>query len=471
MKPSVLIVGMGDTGAALAERLCDNWEVRAIDVALEPLRRESLAGCKLLHQGDGSSRLVLRSAGLQEAHTAVACTDSDEVNLEVMRLAREEFGLRSLYATMMDAGREPDYRALGVQVVDRHESCSALLESRIEGRKVATSIGLGQGEIVEVEVLANSAVIGQRLAQLSPRRWLVGAVYRGGELIVPHGDTVLREGDRVLLIGEPDILSAIATHIGAGAAKFPMHYGSKIVMLESPGLVGMLGEAHHLLDNSAARQMELVLPAGREPPVELLRCCDEAGYALRVVESADGSPSGLAEAAALRDAAVVVLEPEPLPLTCRLGLRRSRTVKFIDLLTSPVLIPRGTSPYRRVMLALTELPFSTRATQLAIDLVRTMGGQLTLGVVHQPELVVGSQLGPEIEQRRAAIEKLAGMYHLELRVEQLHGNPIHTVVQRSRELDLVVLHYRRGRRSGLTDPDVAQNLIHRAHCSVMVMPD
>ena len=38
------------------------------------------------------------------------------------------------------------------------------------------------------------------------------------------------------------------------------------------------------------------------------------------------------------------------------------------------------------------------------------------------------------------------------------------------DFDLLVLPYRRKRRSSLTRPDVGQNLLHRARCSVLVMP-
>jgi len=48
---------------------------------------------------------------------------------------------------------------------------------------------------------------------------------------VPHGDTVIQKGDRVVVIGDPAILPSIATHIGSGESEFPRHYGSNIVAL------------------------------------------------------------------------------------------------------------------------------------------------------------------------------------------------------------------------------------------------
>jgi len=97
-------------------------------------------------------------------------------------------------------------------------------------------------------------------------------------------------------------------------------------------------------------------------------------------------------------------------------------------------------------------------------------GELHLGVAHQPLIVEGTEHREQVDKRRREIEKLAGLYHVKVRADVVEGNPIYELVRMSRDYDLLVLPYPRGRRSFLTRPDVALNIIHRAHCSVMVMP-
>jgi Trk K+ transport system NAD-binding subunit/nucleotide-binding universal stress UspA family protein len=475
MKPRVIIVGAHETGANLARRMCAAWDVSVVDSDAEVLASELLSECLSVLQGDGTSALVLDRAGAGGAHALVAVTGEDGVNLEVLRVAGREFEIENLYAVLEDSETEPRYRELGVELVDRSQACSALLESRIERRKVATNIGLGRGEIMEVEVLANSSVIGYRLADLRPRQWLVGAVYRDGELIVPHGDTVLQEGDRVVIIGNPEILSSIATLIGAGESEFPLHYGANIVALGTAETLPLLDEVAYLLQSTAARQLELVLPRGQQPPSGLMGRCRELGLPVAVTPRPEEASQALVAEAALGDVGLQVLAPRPLPALARVGLRRSSTVKLVDLLSSPVLVGRGSFPYERVLLVLAELPFHQRAAQVAFDLVRKIGARkigarLTLGVVHQPELVVGAEMREEVEERRRQLENLASMYHLEVELRVLEGNPIRQVVQVSGEYQLLVLPYQRRRSSFLTRPDVAQNLIHQARCSVLAMP-
>ncbi len=447
MKPRILIVGAGDIGAHLATRLCDSWEVSVLDVDQAALDSELLSGCATRHAGDGTSALVLRDAGAEQADTLVAATDSDEVNLEVLKLAHDRFEIDSLYAVMQGHEFEAQYRDLpDVELVDSNQAASALVASRLQRRKVATSIGLGEGEIIEVEVLANSSVIGSTLAELSPRKWLVGAVYRDGELIVPHGDTRLAEGDRVVIIGEPEVLGAIATHIGAGESRFPLHYGSNLVALEGPDLAAMQPELDYLIENSAAFALDLLnLNGGDRETAERL-------------------------VAAKRDAGVIALSPRPLDLLGRIGLRRTDTARLLDMAISPVLIPRGSFPYRRLVLGLYEAPYSPEAAQMAIDVARTLKAELTLAVVFQPELVVGSVARQEMDHARRQVEDLARLYHLEMEVTELSGNPIQELLGAAKNADLLMLPYRRQQKASLTRPDVGQNLLHRAPCSTMVMP-
>ena len=471
MKPRILIVGAGDIGAHLARRLCESWEVAVLDRDPAALETPLLAAVQTRLAGDGTSALVLKQAGAEQADTLVAATDDDEVNLEVLTLARERFDIENLYAVMQGDAFEARYRELSdVEVVDSNQACSALLESRLERRKVATNIGLGEGEIIEVEVLANSSVIGYRLADLHPRRWLVGAVYRDGRLIVPHGDTVLLEGDRVVLIGEPEILGAIANHIGAGESRFPLHYGSNVVVIDSPGVATHLEELRYLLQHTAALTLELLTTGGKDPTPATTAALEEYGIPHTVSREQADTPDALARRAALKDAGILALEPRGQDLWSRIGVRRTATVRLMDKVRSPVLICRGSHPYQRALLCLHEAPFQLETAQLAIDLARTLEGSLTLAVVHQPDLVEGSAARKELDDARREVEDLCRLYHLELAVLELEGNPIQQTLAACKDFDLLVLPYRRNQRASLTRPDVGQNLIHRAPCSVLIMP-
>ncbi len=476
MKPTIFVAGLGETGSELALRLALDWQVVGIDPDEEAIlglaERQPEGGEIQLHTGDTTSALVLRKADVEGAHAVVACTGSDEVNLEVLRLSRELFKIENLVALMYELDAEEAYRAEGVEIVSQDLACVALLESRVErGERVATGVGLGRGEIVEIEVLPNSSVIGHPLMDLCPRRWLIGAVYRDGKLIVPHGDTVIEAGDRVLIIGDPEILPSVATLIRSGRSEFPVQFGTRVMGLSGRNLEWVVPETGYLIQSTRAENFEVIAAPAHDKRVKrLAEMCKQEGIPFGASRSEDDTVESMVCTAVQRDIGLLVLPPEQPSLLARIGLARTATSRVIDQVSSPVIISRGTFPYRKVMLVLAELPFQARAAQVAIDLVRLLEAELVLGVVYQPDLVAGSQLRTEVEQRRREVESLAGMYHVEMKQVTLEGNPIRQVVEASKDYDLLVLPYRKGRKAFLTRPDVGLNIVHGAHCTVMVMP-
>jgi len=476
MRPKILIAGIGETGSELVQRLCLDWEVVVVDRDADALGQVDGIDCGAAkitaHLGDATSALVLRKMGVGAAHAAVACTGSDEVNLEFLRIARDDLGIENLFALMYSLDWEEQYRAAGVERISQDYACAAILEARVQrGQKVATGVGLGEGEIVEVEVLPNSSVIGRPLAELRPRRWLVGAVYRDRALIVPHGDTVLEDGDRVLIIGDPEILPSIATLIRTGESEFPLQYGSHVVSIFNAKTQEVLDEAAYLIESTRAEILEVVACNANQKELDaLVETCERRGVPCESSCTAGSTAQSLVEEARHRDVGVLILPNEPMSFWARIGLRTTQTGRLFQHLHSPVLISRRSHPYRRILIALAELPFHTTAAQLAIDIARMVGAELHLAVVHQPEIVAGAELKQEVEQQRREIENLAGMYHVKIRTQVMHGNPIREVIEQSRNYELVVLPYRRGRKAFLTRPNVGLNLIHLCACSVLVMP-
>ncbi|NIR41127.1 MAG: TrkA family potassium uptake protein, partial [Actinobacteria bacterium] len=59
--------------------------------------------------GDGSSELILRRAGLEEADALVAASDDDDRNVEAVKIALD-VGLLRVVAVAADPDRVADYR-------------------------------------------------------------------------------------------------------------------------------------------------------------------------------------------------------------------------------------------------------------------------------------------------------------------------------------------------------------------------
>ena len=80
---------------------------------------------------------------------------------------------------------------------------------------------------------------------MQPKSWLVAAIYRNGKLLVPHGETIIRAGDEVVVVGEPEILDRELSFLRGGQILFPSQYGIRIGVIDGendPELIAQLVE-------------------------------------------------------------------------------------------------------------------------------------------------------------------------------------------------------------------------------------
>jgi len=467
LKQRIVIAGFGRTGRHLASRLSREWDVSAVD--LDPA---CAGGAAALTTGDATSALVLERAGMGEARAAAACTSSDEVNLEFLSLARERFGVLHLFALMRDPANEPRYKGLGAQAVERAESSARALSQRVPStHAVPIGVGLGRGEVVEVEVLPGSGVLGKPLSTLHPRSWLVAAVYRGEQIIVPHGDTLLEPGDRVLLAGDPEIIPSIAGLIRGGESEFPLQHGTNVVMFCHPAWERNIGEFAYLVGHTKAKGLDAISCRADERSVQALvaECADRGIPCESTCDAGDSRVTLIAEVGR-RDVGILVLPDDPIGVLASLGIRRARIARIVSLLDSPVVVSRGTFPYARILLVVSGHGFSHAAIRVAVDAARVFGAQLHVALVHEPEMVVGTDARKEVESRGREVDRIAEIYRLPLVRHVLEGNIVRAVVPLTDRFDLVVVPYRARRRAILVRPDAEANLIHRCKCSVMIVP-
>ena len=73
---------------------------------------------------------------------------------------------------------------------------------REESRELKTNLEKGGGALEQIRIAVSSPAMGKQVKDLDlPREVLLGPVTRGKDLIIPHGETELWEGDRVTLMG------------------------------------------------------------------------------------------------------------------------------------------------------------------------------------------------------------------------------------------------------------------------------
>lgn len=113
--------------------------------------------------------------------------------------------------TLLEAG---DTLVLAVERPEVAERVRALL---IDGRGLPRGHDTRHGEYV---LPATAPAVGRRIADLGlPRDCLVIGLIREGHDVIPHGDTVLQAGDRILVVAEAEDLPDVAVCVLGPAAE------------------------------------------------------------------------------------------------------------------------------------------------------------------------------------------------------------------------------------------------------------
>ncbi len=202
----VVIIGGGNIGLFVAKGLekLGSMKIRLIEA--DRKRSEFVAEeleRTIVLQGDGLDRAILREAGVEDAETVVAVTDNDQVNVLASVVAKRE-GARHSMALINDPDYGPVSEAVGVDrfIDPRATTISTILQHIRRGRiKGVYSLFDGAAELIDAVALETSLLVNKPLreAQL-PEGVMVGAVIRDGDVKMPTGDTVIKAGDRIVLM-------------------------------------------------------------------------------------------------------------------------------------------------------------------------------------------------------------------------------------------------------------------------------
>lgn len=476
----VIVVGSGGTTRELLRRLGELWDVTVVDP--DPARLENARGIRDFEGfvGDGSSSLVLRRAGLDTADALVAASNDDDVNLEAVRIAQDA-GLLRVIALAEDPERLPDYRALQVNVYAPDQLSARHVEVMLEPRRVtSTAFAQGKAEAVEFVVAPDSPVRGKRLRQLHSNTWVVAAVLRGDELIVPHGSTKFEAGDRVTVVGAAADYAGIVDTFTSGESRFPLDFGRKVaVALDSAeDLDVAVSEAMSLVRNSQAEKLMVVhrnaateRDPGRAQEIgQLLEKLETKSDGVAVdLRAVDGPPAQMLVRLADTESVGVVAVAAPRGGDILGRVRTTRTLNMYGRCGVPLLLCRGRHPYSSILVPARRTVSGEAAGRAAIDVARTSGATLVGISVVPPTFVSGPE---DVEDARVAaawLREEAAVQDVNVRRRVRRGNPVRVMEELSAGTSLLVL--------TLPElpvfpwrPGITGHLVRRVPSSVLLVP-
>jgi trk system potassium uptake protein TrkA len=219
-RQSVTIIGGGDVGLRLAQRLDASSQVQLRIIERERPRGEILAARlrrALVLQGDGTDLGLLEAEDIGRSDVLVSVIDNDEKNLLTSLLGRQ-LGVRRVITRVSKPSNLRLFERVGVDVaISARGAAVASVLHQVEGGQTSLLAVLEQGEgrILELEVPAQFA--GRALRELElPRDSIVGTILRGTRAIVPRGTDRLQAGDHLLIFSTRAAADHVRTFFSAG---------------------------------------------------------------------------------------------------------------------------------------------------------------------------------------------------------------------------------------------------------------
>lgn len=204
----IVIIGLGTIGRTILKSLTDEGghTITIIDEDKNKIEQLIEKYDVMGVVGNGACVDIQREAKMKNADLAIVMTNSDELNVFVCLVAKT-LGVKNTIARV----RNPAYRKqiadmkedLGISMVVNPERETANeIFNLISLPSIAQVDRFANGKVLLVEIVAEAgcSLIGESLISLGhmlTTKVLICAVQRGDQVIIPKGNFVIREGDRI----------------------------------------------------------------------------------------------------------------------------------------------------------------------------------------------------------------------------------------------------------------------------------
>ena len=224
----VVIVGAGKLGYTIAELLSgEQMEVVVIDRDENQLTAVKNSLDVLTIVANGASPITMEDPDVGGADVFIAVTAVDEVNMVACILAKKH-GARHTIARIRDMqfiSEAKDYlkKNFDIDLMLNPEVIAAQEIYRILMTPAALDVDEfagGKIRLFEAKIRRDSPVADIPLKKLTlPKGVLAGLIFRQRQMIIPHGDDMLKQHDNAYFIGLSDAIEKFSANFAGSDAK------------------------------------------------------------------------------------------------------------------------------------------------------------------------------------------------------------------------------------------------------------
>ena len=435
----VIIVGAHGEAKELINRISSGWSISVIDLDQEKLRNFTTKRQIEKIQGDATSSLVLKKAGLEHTTAVITLTLNDEVNLEVLKIAKQNEIIR-LSSVINDSSNSDIYKNLGVEVVEPDTLLARRFEHILEPRRVVSqAFAGGRAEAIEIEISSDSPVRGKKLREIGSDYYIVGALFRKGKVIIPHGDTEIQTGDLVTIVLQSGAFSNVINLFSGSESRFPLEFGKNIlVVLENEENLKNLSESEFYTRNTKATSLSVLT---REDLFDNnLESTDDTFKAILKDQEFE---MHFKNKISTKDIESFVSDSSigTIFYSVEEGMSKSKIKSLINISNksnTPVLFSKSTYPYKTIGILINDDFGETSSNSVAFDLAASLSASLTAVNVSQPKFLQ-SEESSKVSDSIEKLQDLALSHEIQLDLENKEGNEAKIFSEMSNKFDLSVI--------------------------------
>jgi len=435
----VIIVGAHGEAKELINRVSSGWSISVIDLDQEKLRNFTTNRQIDKIQGDATSSLVLKKAGLDEATAIVTLTLSDEVNLEILKIAKQNNILR-LSSIINDSSHIDKFKELDVELVEPDILLARRFEHILEPRRVVSqAFAGGRAEALEIEISSDSPVRGKKLREIGSDYYIVGALLRKGKVIIPHGDTEIETGDLVTIVLQSGAFSNVINLFSGSESRFPLEFGKDIVVvLDNEKNLKNLSESEFFIRNTKATSLKLITKEdlfdnNLESTEETLKAVLK-DQEFDITYKNKISNKDLENFINENSIGTIFYPVED-------SISKSKIKSLISIANKskiPVLFSRSTYPYKTIGLLINDNFDENSSNAIAFDLSSTMSAKLVGVIINQPTFLQ-SDGEQKVSNTVQKLQDLALSHEVQLDFENFEGNEAKIFTDQTSGYDLSII--------------------------------
>lgn len=365
----ILIVGAGAVGFNLAKQLSNEGHDISVvepDEALVNKINEKLD--VFVVKGEGSSPSMLETCGIRETEMILAVTNSDEVNIVVCMLANQ-YGVKKKIARIRNYEftsknffmKENDF------CIDRMINPDLITVNSIL-KIIETPGSTYVADFKDINVVlrgfnvpGDAPIVGRHLSELkeigSAGSFLIVAIQRGEDMIIPSGETVIQSNDNIFVVvaeaGIPYFLPMV-TKRSEKVAKVLIYGATNTGLLLSKRLesssieVTLIEPQQKLAEKAASDLVKAVVLHGSATDIDLLKETSIETMNFFIAASNDDQSNLLATMLAKKFGAkkTIVITDEPSYVTIFSSLGIDIVINPRQIMVSSILqyVRRGQIP-------------------------------------------------------------------------------------------------------------------------------